>query len=224
MRGAEEYGDLGLLAKVRSMCTCCARGSDNRVGDPNGESDAEFAPDARDVEPVQTSAAPAMEVRNLWKEFPAEKRGQSVVLAVNGFCLNVYEGEITCLLGPNGAGKSTFLSMLMGLMRPNKGSIHVFEMVCFALRSVPPIRCSAFKFLNSLENTTVTGLMSSCAKDMSNIADRQKARKSMGFCLQQNILYDSLTVVDHMRFIAKLREIPSELVDIKARLRSKSLC
>ena len=51
---------------------------------------------------------------------------------------------------------------------------------------------------------------------MSNIADRQKARKSMGFCLQQNILYDSLTVDDHMRFIAKLREIPSELVDIQA--------
>lgn len=50
---------------------------------------------------------------------------------------------------------------------------------------------------------------------MSNIADRLKARKSMGFCLQQNILYDSLTVGDHMRFIAKLREIPSELVNLK---------
>ena len=50
---------------------------------------------------------------------------------------------------------------------------------------------------------------------MSNITDRLKARKSMGFCLQQNILYDSLTVGEHMRFIAKLREIPSELVDIK---------
>ena len=49
---------------------------------------------------------------------------------------------------------------------------------------------------------------------MSNITDRMKARKSMGFCLQQNILYDSLTVGDHMRFIAKLREIPSDLVDI----------
>ena len=122
---------MGLLSKMRAMCSCCSRGGDNREGDPNGEFDAECAPDSRDVEPAHTNAAPAMEVRNLWKEFPAEKRGGSVVRAVHGFCLDVYEGEITCLLGPNGAGKSTFLSMLMGLMRPNKGSIQVFQMVSF---------------------------------------------------------------------------------------------
>lgn len=70
-----------------------------------------------------------MSVRALWKTFPPERRGGDPVLAVRGLYLSVYEGEITCLLGPNGAGKSTFLSMLMGLMRPDKGTIHVYQLV-----------------------------------------------------------------------------------------------
>ena len=43
---------------------------------------------------------------------------------------------------------------------------------------------------------------------MGNLTERQAARKSMGFCLQQNVLYDSLTVADHLQFIAMLRGIP----------------
>ena len=115
------------------FCSRFGRNAADKVDHLNSEFDAECAPDARDVEPVQSDAAPAMAVRNLWKEFPAEKRGGSVVRAVRGFCLDVYEGEITCLLGPNGAGKSTFLAMLRGLMRPNRGSIQVFQLVLFTL-------------------------------------------------------------------------------------------
>ncbi len=48
---------------------------------------------------------------------------------------------------------------------------------------------------------------------MSNLIDRQEARKSMGFCLQQNVIYDSLSAEDHLKFIAKLREIPDREVD-----------
>lgn len=48
---------------------------------------------------------------------------------------------------------------------------------------------------------------------MSNMAERRKARESMGFCLQQNAIYDSLTVDDHLRFIAKLRGIPANEID-----------
>lgn len=33
-------------------------------------------------------------------------------------------GELTAIVGPNGAGKSTLLKALVGLMRPNHGSIH----------------------------------------------------------------------------------------------------
>jgi len=45
---------------------------------------------------------------------------------VNKVDLQVEEGEIYGFLGPNGAGKSTTLKMLLGLIKPSKGSVHIF--------------------------------------------------------------------------------------------------
>src|ERR1700744_1515753 len=46
-------------------------------------------------------------------------------LAVNGVNLAVAPGEVRGLLGPNGAGKSTLLRMLLGLVRPDSGTIEL---------------------------------------------------------------------------------------------------
>jgi len=45
--------------------------------------------------------------------------------AVDGVDLIVGEGEVRGLLGPNGAGKTTLLRMLLGLVRPDAGSIEL---------------------------------------------------------------------------------------------------
>lgn len=37
----------------------------------------------------------------------------------------VHEGEFIVILGPNGAGKSTLLKLLLGLLRPGTGTVHV---------------------------------------------------------------------------------------------------
>lgn len=42
---------------------------------------------------------------------------------VDGVSLNVERGEIVGLLGPNGAGKTTTFYMIVGLVRPNEGSV-----------------------------------------------------------------------------------------------------
>jgi ABC-2 type transport system ATP-binding protein len=46
------------------------------------------------------------------------------VVGINDFTVSVPVG-VTGLLGPNGAGKSTFIKLLMGALRPSKGSIKV---------------------------------------------------------------------------------------------------
>ncbi len=46
--------------------------------------------------------------------------------AVDGVSFDVPEGEILGLLGPNGAGKTTLLSILLGLITPTEGSVHIF--------------------------------------------------------------------------------------------------
>lgn len=48
------------------------------------------------------------------------------VQAVAGVDLAVRAGEAVALLGPNGAGKSTTISMLLGLARPDAGSVALF--------------------------------------------------------------------------------------------------
>jgi lipopolysaccharide export system ATP-binding protein len=57
-----------------------------------------------------------LRARSLEKSF----RGKKVVDDVS---LEVYEGEVVGLLGPNGAGKTTTFHMVVGLTRPESGSV-----------------------------------------------------------------------------------------------------
>ena len=59
----------------------------------------------------------ALEIRGLTKHFDRP--------AVDGLDLTVRAGEFYALLGPNGAGKTTTLRMVVGLLRPDAGSISV---------------------------------------------------------------------------------------------------
>jgi ABC-2 type transport system ATP-binding protein len=40
--------------------------------------------------------------------------------------MRIPRGEIYGFLGPNGAGKTTTIRMLLGLIKPTSGSIHIF--------------------------------------------------------------------------------------------------
>ena len=56
--------------------------------------------------------------RNLTKSYRRRK-------VVNDVTFAVEPGEIVGLLGPNGAGKTTTFYMIVGMIRPNQGRIHL---------------------------------------------------------------------------------------------------
>jgi len=66
------------------------------------------------TEPVREDML--LETRGLVKEYRRRR-------VVNGFSMNVREGEIVGLLGPNGAGKTTSFYMITGLIQPTLGSV-----------------------------------------------------------------------------------------------------
>jgi ABC-2 type transport system ATP-binding protein len=47
--------------------------------------------------------------------------------AVNGVDFEVHAGEIFGFLGPNGSGKTTTIRMMLGLLVPSDGSVHVLD-------------------------------------------------------------------------------------------------
>ena len=63
-------------------------------------------------------AGSVIEVRDLWKSFG----DQEVLRGVNLFVL---DGETLVVLGPSGCGKSVLLKHVIGLMKPDRGSIIV---------------------------------------------------------------------------------------------------
>ncbi len=64
------------------------------------------------------SASYAIEVINLYKSY-------GKVRALDGLTFTVRPGEIYGLLGPNGAGKTTTLKILVGLLKPDKGTAKI---------------------------------------------------------------------------------------------------
>lgn len=52
---------------------------------------------------------------------------------VNKISVTVKQGEIVGLLGPNGAGKTTSFYMIVGLIKPNDGTIHLDDQDITAL-------------------------------------------------------------------------------------------
>lgn len=64
------------------------------------------------------SSVPAIEIRDLTKSYGPR-------VAVNHLTLTVERKQVHGFLGPNGAGKTTTIKMLVGLLKPDSGSLRI---------------------------------------------------------------------------------------------------
>lgn len=113
---------------------------------------------------------PIVTVKGLTKIF-------DTIRAVDGIDFSVDRGSITALLGGNGAGKTTTLSMLLGLLLPDAGTISIMgeDMVAHRHRVLPKMNFSSPYVdlparLKVVENLTVYGNLYGLANVKERIA------------------------------------------------------
>ena len=63
-------------------------------------------------------------------EVSALKKSFGDIDAVSGLSFAIQQGETLGLLGPNGAGKTTVISLLVGLLKPDSGSVLIGNSNC----------------------------------------------------------------------------------------------
>ncbi len=127
-----------------------------------------------------------LETKSLTKDFGGRR-------AVDDLSLQVHAGDVYGFLGPNGAGKSTTIRMLVGLVRPTRGSSRLFGMDVQAERGSALARTGAlvespsfYKYLSARENLRILACLSGgCAEkridevlDLVGLLDR--ARDKVG--------------------------------------------
>lgn len=61
---------------------------------------------------------PIVEIKNVWFSYNGRKVLQDVSLTIR-------QGDFIAMIGPNGGGKTTLLKLMLGLLRPDRGSIRI---------------------------------------------------------------------------------------------------
>ena len=61
-----------------------------------------------------------LEIKNLYKSFGGIK-------AINNVTLEIEKSSITALIGPNGAGKTTLFNLINGSIKPDSGTIKLYD-------------------------------------------------------------------------------------------------
>jgi zinc transport system ATP-binding protein len=64
---------------------------------------------------------PVVELKGVYVQYP------NGVTAVEDVNLTVEEKDFVGLIGPNGAGKSTIIKVMLGLIKPNRGTVRLFN-------------------------------------------------------------------------------------------------
>lgn len=136
---------------------------------------------------ISAALKKVVEIRNLEKRF-----GDQVVLKdVN---LDLYEGENLVILGKSGSGKSVLIKCMVGLLKPDKGNIHVlgYDVPSLSSQELNEYRLQVgFSFQGSA------------------LYDSMTIRKNLEFPLKRNLkIFDKKTLDE--KVMTALREVGLE--------------
>jgi ABC-2 type transport system ATP-binding protein len=134
-----------------------------------------------------------VEVSHLSKSY----NGQGVV---NDISFNISKGEVFGLIGPNGAGKTTIIRMLLDIIKPDSGEIHILnDMVSDELKNnigyLPEERglykkltvMETLLYLGSLKNMKSKDRVSMFLDKMGMLAHKDKKISELSKGMQQKI-------------------------------------
>jgi len=76
------------------------------------------------AKPAGSPAWTKIVIRDLVIEYVNEERNERHI-AVEGFSLDIHEGEFVCVVGPSGCGKSTLISAIAGFLKPRAGVLEL---------------------------------------------------------------------------------------------------
>jgi phospholipid/cholesterol/gamma-HCH transport system ATP-binding protein len=111
---------------------------------------------------------------------------------LDGVSLEIPRGSITVLLGPSGTGKSVLLRLMVGLLKPDQGSVKVF-------------------------GEEVSALDENRARDRQKLFE---IRRRFGMLFQDGALFDDMSVFDNVAFPMRLHTDRSE-EEIRAKVADK---
>lgn len=150
--------------------------------------------------------------------------GNKTKEAVKDLTLSMFEGQITVLLGHNGAGKTTTLSMLTGELLSCDLNPWILwkrsEVVSYPPSSQSNLIWSCFSLIQYIISRFLPGLFPpSSGRAYINgydiCQDMALIRRSLGLCPQHDVLFDNLTVREHLLFYAQVTFILLLALEIK---------
>ncbi len=117
-------------------------------------------------------------------------RFKNVVFSFNGrpvlddVSFDIDDKAFLAVIGPNGGGKTTLLKLLMGLLKPNQGSIRVFDhppgKISHRIGYVPQDVAAARSFPISVMDVVLMGRLRMHGHSRMSENDREAARVALG--------------------------------------------
>jgi lipopolysaccharide export system ATP-binding protein len=126
---------------------------------------------------------------NLFKSFG----GRQVVADVS---VHVRQGEVVGLLGPNGAGKTTTFYMIVGLIKPDRGTVYIDT-------AAPPAPRPA-------KAKAKAAVQEASRLDLSALPMHERARLGVGYLAQEASAFRKLTVEENILAILEMTDLSAE--------------